>query len=125
MLLPGEALLFSPREILTATALKMERHIRYGRQFCGGDHCPRNRRWSWRGLRTGGGSKCHCAEQQYSGCRQSHAGFPQPIIGSIILAPLLKRHAPFGTKRTSRRAQPMSAFGGKADITQTYADVCF
>ena len=39
---------------------------------CGGDHCPRNRRWSWRGLRTGGGGKCHCAEQQYSGRRQSH-----------------------------------------------------
>ena len=31
----------------------------------------------------------------------------------------------FGTKRTSRHAQPMSAFGGKADITQTRLNVRF
>jgi hypothetical protein len=31
----------------------------------------------------------------------------------------------FGTKRTSRPAEPMSAFGGKADIPRTWADVCF
>src|SRR6516165_4980512 len=30
----------------------------------------------------------------------------------------------FGTKRTSGRAQSMSAFGGKADMTRTCADVC-
>src|SRR6516165_2453342 len=30
-----------------------------------------------------------------------------------------------GTKRTSRGSVPMSAFGGKADITRTCADVCF
>src|SRR6516225_4950481 len=30
-----------------------------------------------------------------------------------------------GTKRTSRRAQPMSAFGGKADIGLTLCNVCF
>ena len=30
-----------------------------------------------------------------------------------------------GTKRTSGRAQSMSAFGGKADITQTWLNVCF
>src|SRR6516225_9081081 len=29
----------------------------------------------------------------------------------------------FGTKRTSRHAQPMSAFGGKADIDWMYSDV--
>src|SRR5215472_15890648 len=31
----------------------------------------------------------------------------------------------FGTKRTSGQAQPMSAFGGKAEIDQTSLDVCF
>jgi len=31
----------------------------------------------------------------------------------------------FGTKRTSRCAQSMSAFGGKADIARTYSDVRF
>src|SRR5215472_16880996 len=31
----------------------------------------------------------------------------------------------FGTKRTSRSAQPMSALGGKADIAQTCLYVCF
>jgi hypothetical protein len=30
-----------------------------------------------------------------------------------------------GTKRTSRPAQPMSAFGGKADIGQMSLNVCF
>jgi hypothetical protein len=30
-----------------------------------------------------------------------------------------------GTKWTSRHAQPMSAFGGKADIAQTYENVRF
>ena len=31
----------------------------------------------------------------------------------------------FGTKRTSRQPQPMSAFGGKADMTRTCPDVRF
>ena len=31
----------------------------------------------------------------------------------------------FGTKRTSRHAQPMSAFGGKADFSRTFPNVCF
>jgi hypothetical protein len=31
----------------------------------------------------------------------------------------------FGTKRTSRQAQPMSAFGGKADMAISERDVCF
>jgi hypothetical protein len=31
----------------------------------------------------------------------------------------------FGTKRTSLRAELMSAFGGKADIEQTFRDVRF
>jgi len=31
----------------------------------------------------------------------------------------------FGTKRTCRHAQPMSAFGGKADISWTRVDVGF
>src|SRR5262249_25097280 len=31
----------------------------------------------------------------------------------------------FGTKRTSGDAQPMSAFGGKADIAISGRDVCF
>ena len=30
-----------------------------------------------------------------------------------------------GTKRTSRCTQPMSAFGGKADIDWKYRNVCF
>ena len=30
-----------------------------------------------------------------------------------------------GTKQTSGHAQPMSAFGGKADISRTFPDVCF
>jgi len=33
--------------------------------------------------------------------------------------------AAFGTKRTFGRAQSKSAFGGKADITRRWADVCF
>jgi hypothetical protein len=35
------------------------------------------------------------------------------------------RMSAFGTKRTSRRAQSMSAIGGKADMTRTCPDVCF
>jgi hypothetical protein len=35
------------------------------------------------------------------------------------------RMSAFGTKRTSRRAQSMSAFGGKADITRTLRNVRF
>ena len=31
----------------------------------------------------------------------------------------------FGTKRTSQRAQLMSAIGGKADIAQAVVNVCF
>src|SRR6516165_7731658 len=31
----------------------------------------------------------------------------------------------FGTKRTSRHTRPMSAFGGKADISRTFRNVCF
>jgi len=31
----------------------------------------------------------------------------------------------FGTKRTCRERVPMSAFGGKADMTQTSENVCF
>ena len=34
------------------------------------------------------------------------------------------RMSAIGTKRTSRRAQPMSAFGGKADITGRQTSVC-
>ena len=34
------------------------------------------------------------------------------------------RMSAFGTKRTSRRGQPMSAFGGKADIGWRCRDVC-
>jgi hypothetical protein len=30
----------------------------------------------------------------------------------------------FGTKRTSELSQPMSAFGGKADMTFCSANVC-
>src|SRR6516164_1376507 len=33
--------------------------------------------------------------------------------------------SPLGTKRTSQRAHPMSAFGGKADIAPTGRHVCF
>jgi hypothetical protein len=35
------------------------------------------------------------------------------------------RESAFSTKRTCRHAQRMSAIGGKADITWTWADVCF
>ena len=35
------------------------------------------------------------------------------------------RESACGTKRTSRHAQPMSAFGGKADIVLRRSNVCF
>jgi hypothetical protein len=31
----------------------------------------------------------------------------------------------FGTKRTSQECFAMSAFGGKADIIQTFSNVCY
>src|SRR6516165_4187048 len=106
----------------------MERHFCYGRQLGGGDHCPRNRRWSWRGLRTGGGGKCHCAKQQYSS-RQSHAGFPSTDNRSIILAPLLKRQVP-----SAPLGYPLAHIvcctarvccWHKADISRLRPGVCF
>ena len=36
-------------------------------------------------------------------------------------AQLYRRMSAFGAKRTSRPAQPMSAFGGKADMTRAHA----
>jgi hypothetical protein len=47
-------------------------------------------------------------------------------MGTIILLDICAVHeSAYGTKRTSQHAEPMSAFGGKADITRTCADVCF
>ena|ERR1700730_1483101 len=90
MLVPGETLLFSPRGMVTATALKWSG---YGRQFGGGNYCARDCRWSWRGLRTGRDGKRQQAEQQYSVYRQSHDGFPRRLVGSTIRAPFPKRQA--------------------------------
>ena len=44
---------------------------------------------------------------------------------TIIFILLRCRWSPVGTKRTSRDRISMSAFGGKADIGGTCADVCF
>src|ERR1700738_2532238 len=90
MLVPGETLLFSPRGMVTATALKWSG---YGRQLGGGNYCARDCRWSWRGLRTGRDGKRQQADQQYSVYRQSHNGFPRRLVGSTIRAPFLKRQA--------------------------------
>src|SRR5262249_54125278 len=44
--------------------------------------------------------------------------FPRPPFAAV-------HESAFGTKRTSRHAQPMSAFGGKADIGRMRCDVRF
>src|SRR5262249_15609286 len=48
---------------------------------------------------------------------------PALCFGACLFAAV--QESAFGTKRTSRRAQPMSAFGGKADIQVMRPDVCF
>jgi hypothetical protein len=55
--------------------------------------------------------------------------FPIPLLGLADEVIELRQSMPhrtmsaFGTKRTSQWAQPMSAFGGKADIVQTSLNV--
>src|ERR1700719_42501 len=72
----------------------MERHIRYGRQFGGGDHCSGDRWWSWWswwswwGLCSCGGGKRHRAEQLYSDCPEPHDRFPvQGLIRALYALP--------------------------------------
>jgi hypothetical protein len=49
-------------------------------------------------------------------------GMFKVVVGGKLRLPVVSA---FGTKRTSRDLQQMSAFGGKANMTRTYADVCF
>ena len=57
-----------------------------------------------------------CAEGPGRSLRGSSANVASDLIG---------RMSAFGTKRTSESTQPMSAFGGKADIAQTRLNVRF
>ena len=117
MLVPGETLLFSPRGMVTATALKWSG---YGRQFGGGNYCARDCRWSWRGLRTGRDGKRQQAEQQYSVYRQSHDGFPRWLVGSTIRATFLKRQALSKVPAPLKTQAVGCVFGSSRKVDQSW-----
>jgi len=48
----------------------------------------------------------------------------ETVVDNLLICAALHESAS-GTKRTSRPAQPVSAFGGKADIARTHSNVRF
>jgi hypothetical protein len=66
-----------------------------------------------------GSRRGHCRFCARGAC---HRGQRRHTATAAVLAGAM---SVFGTKRTWQSRSSMSAFGGKADITQTFHDVCF